>query len=572
MILRSQARNLWQRLQAGLQHDITVWTGESEFYPLVEPRNFVPTAMHSFFAPGYAAWYRFGGLHGNPEAENRPLAMEPPPEHPLRRAMEVLEAARETDDLERQQTIFREVLQIAAENLWSINISTPPPQPVIVQHGMRNVPRTALMGHIFSTPANAGIETFYFEQPADSEGAIAQMKQLMVEPQPDPRLSLDAVAGMTDAAPADSGGGGIGGILRFLLYGSLLLGALLLAVRHPFIGRRCLILIPTLLVISVATFVIIQLPPGNFIDARIIELEMEGDEAAIQQINELRDLFHLEDPMALRYLRWMGLPWFLSFDAEDKGLLQGSLGRSMSDSRQVNDIVGDRILLTFLISLFTVFFTWAVAVPIGIYSAVRQYSFGDYFFTVIGFLGMCIPNFLLALMLMYFSSAVFDTQISGLFSPEFAAQPEWSWAKFTDLLAHIWVPVVVLGTAGTAWMIRVMRGNLLDELRKPYVVTARAKGVRPFKLLMKYPVRLALNPFISGIGTIFPQLVSGGAIVAIVLSLPTVGPLLLNAVMAQDMFLAGSMLMVLSLLSVFGTLVSDLLLMWVDPRIRMGKN
>ncbi|MFP4353453.1 MAG: ABC transporter permease [Puniceicoccaceae bacterium] len=345
-----------------------------------------------------------------------------------------------------------------------------------------------------------------------------------------------------------------------------------MAVRHPFIGRRCLILIPTLLVISVATFVIIQLPPGNFIDARIIELEMEGDEAAIQQIEELRDLFHLEDPMALRYLRWMGLPWFLSFDAEDKGLLQGSLGRSMADSRQVNDIVGDRILLTVLISLFTVIFTWAVALPIGIYSAVRQYSFGDYFFTIVGFLGMCIPNFLLALMLMYFSSAVFDTQISGLFSPEFAAQPEWSWAKFKDLLAHIWVPVVVLGTAGTAWMIRVMRGNLLDELRKPYVVTARAKGVRPFKLLLKYPVRLALNPFISGIGTIFPQLVSGGAIVAIVLSLPTVGPLLLNAVMAQDMFLAGSMLMVLSLLSVFGTLVSDLLLMWVDPRIRMGKN
>ncbi len=571
VILRLQARNLWQRLQSGLQHDLTVWSGESEFYPLVEPRNFVPTTLHSFFAPGFAIWNRFGGLHGQDEAEDRPLAIAPPENHPLRRSMEVLEAARAAGDVETQREIFSEALDIAAENLWSINISTPPLQPVIVQHGMRNVPRKALTGHIFSTPANAGIETYFFENPEDSAGAVAQMKRLMVEPQPNPRLSLATVDQMTGDAVAEEGDG-VGGVLRFLVYGSLLLGGILLAVRHPFIGRRCLILIPTLLVISVATFVIIQLPPGDFIEARILELELEGDEAAIQQIEELRDLFHLEDPMVTRYLRWMGIPWFLSFDPADKGLLQGALGRSMGDSRLVNDVVGDRILLTFLISVFTVIFTWAMAVPIGIYSAVRQYSIGDYVFTVIGFLGMCIPNFLLALILMYFSSAVFDTQISGLFSPEFAAQPGWSWDKFVDLLKHIWVPVVVLGTAGTAWMIRVMRGNLLDELRKPYVVTARAKGVRPFKLLLKYPVRLALNPFISGIGTIFPQLISGGAIVAIVLSLPTVGPLLLNAVMAQDMFLAGSMLMVLSLLSVFGTLVSDLLLMWVDPRIRMGKN
>ena len=273
--------------------------------------------------------------------------------------------------------------------------------------------------------------------------------------------------------------------------------------------------------------------------------------------------------MPERFARWLGLYWFRTFDPGDKGLVQGSLGRSMEDSRMVNDIVGDRIMLTLALSSFTLIFTWALAIPIGIYSAVRQYSVGDYVFTFIGFIGMCVPNFLLALILMYISGAVFNNPISGLFSAEYSAQPNWSWGKFIDMMKHIWVPVVVTGLSGTAWMIRVMRANLLDELKRPYVTTARAKGMRPMGLLFKYPVRLALNPFISGIGQIFPQLVSGGAIVAIVLSLPTVAPLLLSSLMTQDMYLAGSMLMVLSLLSVFGTLVSDLLLMWVDPRIRM---
>ncbi|MCC5850263.1 MAG: ABC transporter permease subunit [Verrucomicrobia bacterium] len=570
VILREQARSLWQRLQSGLQHDLTVWSGESEFLPLLEPRNFVPTALHAFHAPGYATWYSFGGLQGNPEAAARPLAIEPPEGSPIRRNMEVLDAAIAAPTLEEQVDIFREALQNAAENIWTISIGTPPPQLVIVQNGFRNVPRNAMTGAAFHTPANAGIETYFLDEPVQSPGATAQIKRLMIAPDPDPRLTLTAARGQgEDGGP--SAGQRVSGLLRFLVRGILLLGFILLIVKHPFIGRRCLILIPTLFVISVAVFTIIQLPPGDYVEMRIIELEMEGDDAAVQQIQELKDIFHLEAPLLERYLRWMGVYWFVGFDSSDAGLLQGSLGRSMEDTRLVNDIVGDRILLTFLISLFTILFTWLMAIPIGIYSAVRQYSFGDYFFTIIGFIGMCIPNFLLAILLMYFSSAFLDTQISGLFSPEFAAQPEWTWAKFVDLLKHVWVPVVVLGTAGTAWMIRVMRANLLDELRKPYVVTARAKGVRPFKLLMKYPVRLALNPFISGIGGIFPQLISGGAIVAIVLSLPTVGPLLLNSLMAQDMYLAGSMLMVLSLLSVFGTLVSDLLLMWVDPRIRIGK-
>jgi len=247
------------------------------------------------------------------------------------------------------------------------------------------------------------------------------------------------------------------------------------------------------------------------------------------------------------------------------------MGRSMESLRPVNSMVGDRVILTFLISLGTILFVWSIAIPIGIYSAVKQYSIGDYVLTFAGFIGMCIPDFLLAILLMYVSAEWFGIPISGLFSSQYGAQPEWTWGKVVDLLQHIWVPIMVLGVVGTAGMIRVMRANLLDELRKPYVVTARAKGVRPMKLLFKYPVRMALNPFISGIGALFPQLVSGGAIVAMILSLPTVGPLMLSALFSEDMYLAGSMLMVLSLLGVVGTLVSDLLLLWLDPRIRFER-
>jgi ABC-type dipeptide/oligopeptide/nickel transport system permease component len=240
----------------------------------------------------------------------------------------------------------------------------------------------------------------------------------------------------------------------------------------------------------------------------------------------------------------------------------------METLRPVNEMVGDRVALTFWISLGTILFTWAIALPIGIYSAVRQYSFGDYVFSFLGFLGMCLPNFLLAILLMYLSAEFLGINVTGLFSPEYAALPGWTWGKILDLLKHIWVPVVVIALGGTAGMIRVMRGNLLDELKKPYVTTARAKGVPPFRLLMKYPVRLALNPFVSGIGALFPQLVSGGAIVAIVLSLPMVGPVLLQGLLSEDIYLAASMLMVLSLLGIFGTLASDLLLLWIYPRIR----
>ncbi|MBC7783744.1 MAG: ABC transporter permease [Burkholderiales bacterium] len=332
--------------------------------------------------------------------------------------------------------------------------------------------------------------------------------------------------------------------------------------RHPFIARRLLIFVPTLAVISVIVFSIIRLPPGDFLTTRIMLLQESGDPANLQGIEDLRRLFRYEEPAWKLYLRWTGLHWFTTFSPNDEGLLQGNLGRSMETQQPINSVVGDRILLTVIVSLATLIFTWIVAMPIGIYSAVRQYSMGDYVLTVVGFIGMCVPAFLLALVLMAVSG------VSGLFSPDYAAQPEWSLAKVMDLLKHIWIPILVLGVGGTAGMIRVMRANLLDELKKPYVITAMAKGVRPMKLLVKYPVRLALNPFVSGIGGLFPQLISGGAIVATVLALPMVGPQLLQALFTEDMYLAGSMLMVLSLLSVAGTLVSDLLLLWLDPRIR----
>ncbi|MGI5867994.1 MAG: ABC transporter substrate-binding protein [Kiritimatiellia bacterium] len=560
-IQRERSRPLFNSEKIGLLHDFTVWTGESEFIPIVEPRSFVATQVESHFAPAYGIWYQRGGLHADvPETVG---GIEPPPGGPIRRGQELLEQAFAAPDEASRIDVFKEIFAIAAENVWSISVATPPPQLVVVKDGFRNVPRTAIAGNNYATPANAGIETFFFETNADSPGAIARIKEEMttITPPPD---ALDAAT-----LQAVDSGLALGKLVGRLFLALAALGFILAGARHPFIGRRLLIMIPTLLLISVVTFTIIQLPPGDFIQTRILQLQLTGDQSAIEETERLREAFHLDEPAWKRYVRWMGFHWFGSFSAADEGLLQGNLGRSMETQRSVNDVVGDRITLTVLVSLGTILFTWVVALPIGIYSAVRQYSPGDYVLTFLGFIGMCVPNFLLAILLMYWSARCFGVNVTGLFSPEFAAAPEWTWAKVVDLLKHIWVPIVVIAISGTAGMIRVMRGNLLDELRKPYVTTAMAKGVRPFKLLMKYPVRLALNPFISGIGGLFPAVVSGGSIVAIVLSLPMVGPLLLDGLMTEDVYLAGSMLMVLSLLGMVGTLVSDLLLLWLDPRIRM---
>ncbi|MGD0092022.1 MAG: ABC transporter substrate-binding protein [Planctomycetota bacterium] len=555
VIPRERSRALFYNEKQFDEFDLNVWTGESDFLPLQSPRYFVPVESESFYAGGWGRWFQRGGFYGNPDAL-KGNSVEPPRDHPAYQAMQLYDQALQATTREEQRRLMNQVLDIAADNLWTINISRAPPQLVVVKKDFRNVPRNAIYGYIFMTPGNAGIETYYLEKSNDSPGAVSDAKEAVAQTTPRPG-SLEK-----GAAPRATAGQLLGRLIWYLVLGIGLAGLLFVAFRHPYIGRRLLIMIPTLWLISVIIFCIIQLPPGDYLTIRIMALQESGDEVDMQRIEELRKMFHYDEPGWQRYCRWLGLYWFAGFHEKDMGLLQGNMGRSMETTQLVNDMVGDRILLTVLLSLGTILFTWLAALPIGIYSAARQYSLMDYVLTFLGFIGMCVPAFLLALILMAASG------ISGLFSAQFAAQPEWNWPKVLDLLKHIWIPIVVLGVGSTAGMIRVMRGNLLDELKKPYVVTARAKGVRPITLLLKYPVRLALNPFVSAIGGLFPGLVSGGAIVSIVLSLPMVGPMLLGALFSQDMYLAASMLMVLSLLGVFGTLVSDLLLLWLDPRIR----
>jgi peptide/nickel transport system permease protein len=321
--------------------------------------------------------------------------------------------------------------------------------------------------------------------------------------------------------------------------------------------RRLLMMIPTLLAISIIVFVIIQLPPGDYFTTYLNELQSRGESVDPNKIEFLKQQYGFDKPLYLQYLYWAG------------GLLQGDLGYSFEHELPVRTVVGDRLLLTFILSFTTIVFTWAIAFPIGVYTAVRQYSLGDYSLTFLGFIGLATPNFLLALVLQYLAHVWFGTSIGGLMDPEFIDQP-WSWGKAGSVFAHIWIPVIVIGTSGTAGMIRRLRANLLDELQKQYVVTARAKGMPPMRALLKYPLRMALNPFIADIGNLLPQVISGAAIVSVVLSLPTTGPMLLRALQSQDMYLAGSFLMFLATFTVIGTLLSDLALAALDPRIRFG--
>lgn len=567
-VLRDKARQLFYAEKAAFDHDFTVWSGESEFLPLTEPRNFVPTYNESNFAPAFGIWYRAGGLFGDQQARQIAGAQEPPVGHPLRAAMELLNQAQATPRLAEQVAIFSRIQEIAASNVWTISICTPPPQLVVVDRDLRNVPKVALVGAAYATPGNAGMETFFFARGHEDDPSIqSDIRRSMTEVITETGQARTVSSARTGRA--DAGGSAVGVVVATLAWVSLLALLVMLGLRHPFVLRRVLLMVPTMLVISVVVYAVIQMPPSDFLSTKIAELEMEGNESAKAQIENKKKLFRYDRPAAENYFWWLGLRWFVTFDPSDKGLLQGHLGRSMEDNRLVNDLVGDRILLTLALTIGTILFTWVTALAIGIYSAARQYTFWDHFFSFLAFIGMCVPNFLLALLLVYAGDKWFGVTVTGLFSPEFATVKGWSAAKAMDFLKHIWLPVVVLGVGGTAGMMRIMRGNLLDELRKPYVTTARAKGVRPFRLLMKYPVRIALNPFVSGIGALFPQLISGGAIVSIVLALPTVGPLQLTSLLNQDMYLAGSMLMILSLLAVVGTLVSDLLLLWLDPRIRM---
>jgi peptide/nickel transport system permease protein len=321
--------------------------------------------------------------------------------------------------------------------------------------------------------------------------------------------------------------------------------------------QRLLLMIPTLILISVATFVIIQLPPGNYLDTMIADLRASGEKVDLQKVEFLRKQYGLDQPVWRQYWMWVS------------GLLRGDLGYSFEYDRPVSDIIGERLALNFVVSFGAIIFTWLVAFPIGVYSATHQYSWADHTLTFLGFLGLATPNFLLALVLMFVSFSVFGTSVGGLFSPDMQAAA-WGWAKVKDLLGHLWIPVVIIGASGTAGMIRRLRANLLDELRKQYVVTARAKGLPPRRVLLKYPLRIALNPFISDIGNLLPQVFSGAVIVSIVLSLPTMGPVLLRALRSQDMYLAGSFLMFLAVLTVIGVFLSDLALAALDPRIRQG--
>jgi peptide/nickel transport system permease protein len=329
--------------------------------------------------------------------------------------------------------------------------------------------------------------------------------------------------------------------------------------------RRVLIMIPTLVVISFVTFVIIQLPPGDFLSNQIAELQSQGDRAAAEKAEFLRKQYGLDKPFVEQYGIWVGVwPGENGFS----GLIQGDLGWSFEHDLPVKDVVGDRLLLSFILNFSVILFTWAVAFPIGFYAATRQYSWGDHGLTFLGYVGLATPNFLLALVLMYFANAQFGLSIGGIMDPEYLGEP-WSWGKARSVIEHLWIPVIVIGTSGTAGMIRRLRANLLDELQKPYVVTARSKGMPPFRLLVKYPLRMALNPFIADIGNLLPSVISGSAIVAVVLSLQTSGPMLLEALRSQDQYLAGSFLMFLSLLTVVGMFISDLLLAALDPRIRL---
>jgi peptide/nickel transport system permease protein len=323
-----------------------------------------------------------------------------------------------------------------------------------------------------------------------------------------------------------------------------------------YIVRRVIVLIPLLFIITVISFALIQLPPGDFLSIYIMRLKVQGIEIQQGEIDQLKAMYALDQPVYAQYLRWIG-----------NILLRGDFGRSFQWGQPVSEIIGERIVLTMVVSLLTIIFTWAASIPIGIYSATNQYSVFDFFFTFLGFIGLATPSFLLALVVLWLAFDKFGISAIGLFSPQFINAP-WSAAKILDMLKHIWAPVVIIGISGTAGLIRVMRGTLLDELQKQYVVTARAKGLSEKWLLFKYPVRISINPLVSTIGWMLPSIVSGETLVSIVLNIPTTGPILLGALLAQDMYLAGSFLLILSVLTVTGTLISDILLAWLDPRIR----
>ncbi len=325
-----------------------------------------------------------------------------------------------------------------------------------------------------------------------------------------------------------------------------------------YVFKRLIYMVFLLWLVSIVTFVVIQLPPGDYLSVYISRLEQVGQDLSDEEVDSLRQQYGLDLPLYARYFKWFGQ------------VLQGDFGFSFDWQQPVKDIIGERLALTFTIAILSAIFTFTVAIPIGIYSATHQYSLGDYIVSIIGFVGLAIPNFMLALIMLYIAWKSYGLNLTGLFSPDYLDAP-WSLAKLGDLLLHLPIPIIVVGTSGTAGMIRILRGTLLDELNKQYVITARSKGVGEVKLLFKYPVRVALNPIVSSLAWLFPSLISGGTITAIVLGLPTAGPMLYRALITQDTFLTATLLMFVTILTVIGTTISDILLVVVDPRIRMER-
>ncbi|MBX3141538.1 MAG: ABC transporter permease [Trueperaceae bacterium] len=325
---------------------------------------------------------------------------------------------------------------------------------------------------------------------------------------------------------------------------------------HWFIIKRLLLLPFLLLIFSIVSFALIQAPPGDFLTSYVAELAAGGTSIDQAEIEALRTRYGLDQPIYVQYGRWVG------------NLLRGDLGVSLEWRRPNSELIGERLVLTLILTTFSLLFTWAVAIPIGIFSATRQYSLLDYVFTILNYIGLATPNFMLALVLMWVAFDKFGVTVTGLFSPQYL-DAAWSWARVGDLLSHIWLPMIVLGVAGTAQIARVVRANLLDELSKPYTEMARAKGLPEWRLVIKYPTRVAIAPVVSTLGWYFPQLLSGGLVVSVVMSLPTIGPLLLRALVGQDMYLAGTIILIFCMLAVLGALVSDILLVVLDPRIKL---
>ncbi|MBB4053841.1 peptide/nickel transport system permease protein [Devosia subaequoris] len=324
-----------------------------------------------------------------------------------------------------------------------------------------------------------------------------------------------------------------------------------------FLVRRLIAMVLTIWAVSFVAFAIIQLPPGDYLTSYVAQLSAAGDRIDPATIEALRQRYGLGQPFIVQYFKWIG------------GILQGDFGESFEWSAPVSELIWGRMGNSVLLEGLAVLVMWLVALPIGVYAAVRKYSLGDYLATIGGFIGLAIPNFLFALVLMYLWYVYFGQTLGGLYSPELANSP-WSLEKLLDFLSRAWAPILVLATAGTAQLIRVMRANLLDELSKPYVVTARAKGLPEWRVVLKYPVRVALNPLVSTIGWLLPTLVSSSVVVSAVMNLPTAGPLLLRSLTTQDMYLAGAIILLLGILTILGTLLSDLILAWIDPRIRHG--